>query len=128
MARKSTGDQRQHPRISSKLPIISATDSHEPFEMESVNLSLGGVYCTTLRQVPLMTRLQVTLHLPSGNGIDMGPAEPIRAEAVVVRVTPGEGKNAWKFEMALFFSRMEREDRIKLASYLDLKRKEKEEI
>ena len=128
MARKPTGEQRQHPRIPSKLPIISAEDSHEPFEMESVNLSLGGVYCTTRRQVPLMTRLQVILHLPSGNGIHPGSADPIRAEAVVVRVTPGEGENAGKFEIALFFSRMEGEDRIKLATYLDLKQKEKTEL
>lgn len=126
MVRKPSGDQRKHPRVASTLPIVSATDLREPFEMESVNLSLGGVYCTTHRDLPLMTKLQVTLHLPSENHVEPGSGDPIRAEAVVVRVSPGEGRNAGKYEMALFFSRLDRPDRIKLATYLDLKRKEKE--
>ncbi len=87
-------------------------------EMSTTNLSLGGAHVVTNHYMPLMTRVEVTLHLPPASGIESGP-RPLKAEAVVVRVDPpGPGPESRSFDMALFFSRMEPHDRTALARYL----------
>jgi len=87
-------------------------------EMSTTNLSLGGAHVVTNRYMPLMTRVEVTLHLPPDVGIESRP-RPLKAEAVVVRVhPPAPSPGSRSFEMALFFSRMEQHDRTALARYL----------
>jgi hypothetical protein len=86
--------------------------------MSTTNLSLGGAQVVTNRYLPLMTRVEVTLHLPPEAGPESRP-RPVKAEAVVVRVQPpAPSHKTQSFEMALFFSRMEQQDRNALAHYL----------
>jgi hypothetical protein len=86
--------------------------------MSTTNLSLGGVQVITRRYLPLMTRVEVTLHLPPPDGQNSG-SRSVKAEAVVVRVQPpSPTSEQGSFEMALFFSRMEHQDRNALADYL----------
>lgn len=122
MAGKKGAEKRSHPRISSRVPVRSG-DPADRLEMESLNLSLEGVYCTTSKYLPVMTKLRVTLQLPAAAGLNRGTHAEIEAEAVVVRVDPGEDADAGKYNVALFFSKMDGEDRIRLAEYLDFENK-----
>jgi hypothetical protein len=122
MPAKKGRDKRKHPRISSKVPIRSG-EPDDRLEMESLNLSLEGVYCTTTRYVPVMTKLRVNLQLPEVAGSSFSGSEEIEAEAIVVRVEKGESGDPGKYNLALFFSRMDKEDRIRLAEFLDFERK-----
>jgi len=79
--------------------------------MTASDLSLGGLYCSSTRDYPEMTRLAVRLRLPSD--------APIDVEAVVVRrerraSVSGEGR----YELALFFTGMSDGARETLARFL----------
>jgi PilZ domain-containing protein len=79
--------------------------------MTASDLSLGGLYCSSTRDYPEMTRLAVRLRLPSD--------APIDVEAVVVRrerraSVTGEGR----YELALFFTGMSDGARETLARFL----------
>ena len=110
-------EKRRHPRVHDRLTLRSFFETGS-VEMATTNLSLGGAHVVTGRFMPLMTRVEVTLHLPPEVGVESRP-RPVKAEAVVVRVEPpSPDSGAGSFEMALFFSRMEQQDRAALARYL----------
>jgi hypothetical protein len=111
-------ERRRYPRLQDRLSLRSSSLDSGPLDMATTNLSLGGVQVVTDRYLPLMTRVEVTLHLPPDAEQDSGP-RPVKAEAVVVRVLPpAPDPRSRNFEMALFFSRMEQQDRNALAHYL----------
>lgn len=111
-------EKRRHPRVQDRLTLRSSSPELGSVEMSTTNLSLGGVQVITNHYMPLMTRVEVTLHLPPEAGLESRPL-PVKAEAVVVRVLPpAPGPEIRSFEMALFFFRMEQHDRSALARYL----------
>ena len=85
--------------------------------MSTTDLSLGGVHVLCRRFLPLMTRVEVTLHRPPEGDGETRPV-PVKAEAVVVRVDPAQPRDTITYRMALYFSRMEQSDRAALARYL----------
>jgi PilZ domain-containing protein len=111
-------EKRRHPRVRDRLTLHSSCEETGSVDMSTVNLSLGGVQVISDHYMPLMTRVEVVLHLPPEPGPDSRP-RPVKAEAVVVRVLPPfPSPESRTFEMALFFSRMEQRDRTALARYL----------
>ena len=111
-------EKRRHPRVRDRLTLRTSSAETGSVEMSTTNLSLGGAHVVSNRYMPLMTRVEVTLHLPPDAGIESRP-RPLKAEAVVVRVhPPAPSPGSRSFEMALFFSRMEPHDRTALARYL----------
>jgi len=105
-------DKRRSPRIDSGVRLRTTADAPEVMEMETVNLSLGGAYCTSRRRLEPMTRLEVHLDLPGRTPL----AETITARAVVVRVEPGDDDSACR--VALFFQEMDEADRARLRRFL----------
>ena len=111
-------EKRRHPRVQDRLTLRSSSPETGSVEMSTTNLSLGGAHVVTNHYMPLMTRVEVTLHLPPAAGLESRPL-PVKAEAVVVRVLPPAPSPGFRsFEMALFFSHMEQHDRNALARYL----------
>jgi len=112
-------EKRRHPRVRDSLALSTCcAQTGAVEEMSTTNLSLGGAHVVASRYMPVMTRVEVSLHLPGEPGIVPKP-RPIKAEAVVVRVhPPAPTHGSRSFEMALFFSRMELDDRSALARYL----------
>ena len=118
-------EKRRHPRVLDRLTLRSSSAETGSVEMSTTNLSLGGAHVVTNHYMPLMTRVEVTLHLPPDAGIESRP-RPLKAEAVVVRIDPPAPEpRSRSFEMALFFSRMEQHDRTALARYLTDQRRER---
>lgn len=111
-------EKRKYPRVTDRLTLRSSSLDHGVAEMCTANLSLGGAYVSTGRFLPPMTRVEITLHLPPDDGVDTRP-RAVKAEAVVVRTEPPRpSSESGVYEMALFFSRMEHQDRSALARYL----------
>ena len=114
-------DKRRHPRVAQRIKVRSS--SREAVELETIDLSAGGLNCTAPAFLPPMTKLALSLVLPSerpsagdkGNG-----NQTVSGEAVVVRTDPParvEGKGTYR--VALFFSKMEDADRKRLLAFLE---------
>ncbi len=82
------------------------------------NLSLGGVYCTSDRDFPEMTRLAVRLMLPA-RGPLAEMAEPLDLAAVVVRQKKlPTVSNGDLYELALLFTSLTAVQRERLLRFL----------
>jgi hypothetical protein len=117
----SVKDRRVHERFSTELSVQGvAGEPGVVARMVARNLSLGGLYCTSTKDFPEMTRLAVRLMLPV-LGNRNGDTEPLDLEAVVVRreqlaeAVNGEAR----YEFALFFTQVGTEARSRLTRYLD---------
>lgn len=91
-------------------------------ELETIDLSAGGLSCTAPAFLPLMTKMAISLVLPDPTRPRTGDGdghETINGEAVVVRTEPAapvEGQATYR--VALFFSRMDEADRQRLLDFL----------
>ncbi len=117
--RESSSERRTHPRFDTSLQLQGMPEEGDVVaRMHATNLSLGGLYCTSTRDIAEMTRLGVRLMLPNGNG----EASPVDLEAVVVRrreLSAGCADGADRYELALYFTNVAPEARERLSSYLE---------
>jgi c-di-GMP-binding flagellar brake protein YcgR len=114
-----TQDKRRHPRVAQRIRVRSS--SREAVELETIDLSAGGLSCTAPAFLPLMTKLAVSLVLPGHKSSVSGSddSQLVNGEAIVVRTDPSspvEGNGSYR--VALFFSRMESADRERLVDFL----------
>jgi PilZ domain-containing protein len=110
-------EKRLHQRVAQRLTVHSAEGSH--VALETINLSAGGLFCSSPAWVAPMTRLALALELPAppGNG---GSGAVVRGEAVVVRTEPSSpsATHTGGYRIALFFSRMDDDHRQALQTFL----------
>ncbi len=114
-------DKRRHPRVASRIRVRSS--SREAVELETIDLSAGGLSCTAPAFLPLMTKLALSLVLPADRPAAADKPnghETVTGEAIVVRTEPpapvvGQGV----YRVALFFSKMEDADRKRLLDFLE---------
>jgi c-di-GMP-binding flagellar brake protein YcgR len=113
-------EARRHPRVAQRIRVRSS--SREAVELETIDLSAGGLSCTAPAFLPLMTKMAISLVLPDPHrsSTDDGDGhETVSGEAVVVRTEPADpvdGKATYR--VALFFSRMDEADRQRLLDFL----------
>jgi len=112
---RSSVERRSHARFPHTFEIEGPAEADGSIaRMTASDLSLGGLYCSSSRDYPEMTRLAVRLRLPAeSDGV------PLEVEAVVVRrekraSASGDGR----FELALFFTAMSDTARETLARFL----------
>ena len=114
-------DKRRHPRVAQRIRVRSS--SREAVELETIDLSAGGLSCTAPAFLPLMTKLALSLVLPSDrpSAADRkNGQETVTGEAIVVRTEPPapvDGRETYR--VALFFSKMDDDDRKRLLDYLE---------
>ena len=116
----SSIERRAHPRHDRSVEIEGVVHHGTVARMRASNLSLGGLYCTSTIDFPEMTRLAVRLMLPTGTPTNAGLA-PLDVEAVVVRrreIPRGAATTDERFELALFFPRLDDEQKRELARFL----------
>jgi len=112
-------ERRVHPRFPRSVELRGSAASGKAYaRLISSNLSMGGIYCTSDRAFPEMTRLAVRLMLPS-------PAErseataPLDLEAVVVRHKRLQSVvDEERHELALLFTAMDPAQRDRLGRFL----------
>jgi hypothetical protein len=111
-------ERRQHQRRDTVLSMQGKSDAGEVVaRMTAKNLSLGGLYCTSSKDYPEMTRLAVRLMLPDPAATG---TEPLDLEAVVVRRQElARGSNGdGRYELALFFPTLEPAAKRRLEGFL----------
>lgn len=111
-------DKRRHPRVAHRLRVRSTL--REAVELETIDLSAGGLRCTAPVFIPPMTKMAISLVLPHASGSHGDGEQVIQGEAVVVRtekLPPGQTIGT-TCRVALFFSRMDEADRQKLQNFL----------
>jgi hypothetical protein len=107
-------EKRAAPRHSEHLSLLVSSEPQGRFEIETLNVSLSGAYCRTRYFLPLMTKLQVTLVLPTQR-----KPESLSASAVVVRINPSSDPgSAGFYEMALYFTGMDPSEQERLGAFL----------
>lgn len=113
-------DKRRHPRVAHRIRVRSS--SREAVELETIDLSAGGLSCTAPAFLPLMTKLAVSLVLPNPRSTapnDGDGHEVVNGEAIVVRTEPtAPVEGLATYRLALFFSRMDDADRRRLHDFL----------
>jgi hypothetical protein len=110
-----TDDKRKHPRVQERIAVRARHGGD--VDLETINLSAGGLFCTSPAWVAPMTRLALALQLPSLRG---DRYETVEGEAVVVRTEPEQPVEAHRggYRIALFFARMDAEHRRTLQRFL----------
>ena len=113
-----TKDKRRHRRIVQRLRVRSHDE--DALELETIDLSAGGFSCTSPVHLAPMTKVALSLILPQTRSKPTQRERVVNSEAVVVRAEPSSGasSNGGPFRLALFFSRMEEEDRQLLREFL----------
>ena len=116
----SQKDKRRHPRVAQRIRVRSS--SREAVELETIDLSAGGLSCTAPAFLPPMTKLAISLVLPSERALSADRKnghETVKGEAVVVRTEPPEPiEGGGTYRVALFFSKMDDADRKRLLDFL----------
>ncbi len=123
MSKPTTEERRAHPRYLAQLDLQGTPeDGGVVARMVASDISLGGLQCISTADFPEMTRLEVRLMVPlQQNGRSV--REPIVLEAVVVRreeLSSASGEP--RYELALFFAKLENGDRDSLARFIEASR------
>jgi len=105
-------ERRRYPRVEKKLPIELLTDKYE-ISTETKNLSCIGAYCTVDKDIPLLTKLSITLILPKKSE---DKCIKVKCKGVVVRK---EIINSNKFNIAIFFNDIKETEKNKILRYID---------
>jgi len=111
-------ERRQHPRADSRVEMEGVRDGGGILaRMQTENLSLGGVYCSSSEDFPEMTRLAVRLRLPMGDR--RASVATVDAEAVVVRREKVQATDGTpEYRLALFFTGLDPHGSELLEKYL----------
>jgi hypothetical protein len=112
-------DKRRHPRISQRVRVQSL--SRDAVELETIDVSVGGLRCTSPQFIPPMTKMALSMVLPSTPGHAGNGQQMVQGEAVVVRTEPATAAAQpvnGGYRVALFFSRMDDPDRKILLDWL----------
>jgi len=106
-------EKRLHPRINERLTI--RRPQQDGAVLETINLSAGGMFCSSSEYIAPMTRMALEMRLPGQD-----ESKPIEGEAIVVRTEPPAASAPPKggYRIALYFSRLEDADRKALQTFL----------
>jgi hypothetical protein len=95
-----TVERRKDPRVAAQLPL-RFTFAGKTVDTTIVDLSNSGIRFHTPQALPVMSRMQISLGLPSGTGTAAGQA--ISIIGVVVRCAEVRGRAEFPFDAAIFF-------------------------
>jgi c-di-GMP-binding flagellar brake protein YcgR len=115
-------ERRGAVRIPAKLAMEIRISDVDTARVESINVSANGVYFTSPKFIPELTKLDITLDLPE----DARKAEEdknlhgdsVVCSGVVVRTEPSEEQAGAEYEIACYFTSIENSDKETLESYI----------
>ena len=111
----SFSERRKYPRVSEALPC-QITVGPSSFVVETNNVSCGGASCRLPQRIPVMTRLEIVLQLPSSEGPS---SPPIRILGVVVRQEPASlFGGSVSYLTAIYFSEIKLKDRRRIGEFI----------
>ena len=110
---KKTEEKRSTPRIEKKLPL-KVTEGDYRAVVETKNISASGVYFSAEKAMPLMSKVVITLLLPTG----VRKNTKVECYGTVVRVLPMEAGNKTMYETAIFFDEITEKTKVIISRYV----------
>lgn len=111
-------ERRARQRAAKPIPV-KIKEKDTIFSSETIDISSSGAYCRTLKPLPLLSKVAVTLVIPAivkdekvNKTIDCG-GTIVRTHPVIV-----EGKTVG-YDIAIFFDELKDEDRALISGYID---------
>jgi hypothetical protein len=106
-------EKRRMPRIEDKLPI-KIMEGDYCTVVETKNISASGVYFATDKPLPLMSKVLITLLLPTTSGKNA----KIECNGTVVRVAPITNQPKTIYETAIFFDDITEKTKSAISRYV----------
>ena len=111
-------DRRKAVRIPAKLAMEIRISDVDTAKVESINVSANGVYFTSDKYIPELTRLDITLDLPTAKN-EKAHGKSVVCSGVVVRTEPpDEQPGVEGYEIACYFTSIDPDDKETLESYI----------
>lgn len=110
-------ERRKHPRVNEAVPCQVSVGG-ESFSTVTKNLSCGGALCVVSGAVAPMTKLRVTLEIPSVHGAASSVHQAVRCEGVVVRQDKLPLSQDPAYLTAIYFSEIRQEDRRRIGEFV----------
>lgn len=111
-------EKRRQPRLEKNLPLrISAGEVD--FVTETRNISSSGAYCRVSKYIAPLTKLNLTLLIPSLTQ-NKEKSHKVVCKGVVVRSQPVNSVNPPnEYSLAIFFNHIEKKDSILISQYVN---------
>lgn len=121
----SGSERRKGQRVDANLKLsvkIPRPDgSHEPAQMETLNISSSGIYFKSDHFIEPMTKLNMELELPVSAEGGTANTAMARCEGIVVRVLPETQSDAIShYEVAVFFTQIDEDGLGHLQQHISL--------
>lgn len=111
-------ERRSSVRVPARLAMEIKIGGADATEVSSLNVSANGVYFASSTYIPVLTKLDITLDLPTEGGGDKR-GDSVSCRGVVVRTQPEEEQPGLsEYEIACFFTSIDEADRETLESYI----------
>jgi len=111
-------ERRGAVRIPAKLAMEVRIGEVGAAQVESINVSANGVYFSSSKFIPVLTRLDITLDLPGAKGAK-GRGQSVVCSGVVVRTEPEtESPGVSSYEVACYFTSIDNSDKDTLEAYI----------
>jgi hypothetical protein len=111
-------ERRGAVRIPAKLAMEVRISDLATARVESINVSANGVYFSSPKFIPVLTRLDITLDLPRAKGAK-SPGGSVVCSGVVVRTEPEkETPGVTDYQIACYFTSIDNSDKETLESYI----------
>ena len=108
-------DRRRSPRIIRQIPLKI---KHEDYDLvgQTRDISCIGVYCTINKYIPPFSLISMVLLLPIKTN-NRNSICDMRCQGVVVR-TGQDPQNNKRYNIAIYFNRLRKSDKVKLSQYV----------
>lgn len=113
----ASSDRRRAPRIKSEIPVKISSEEND-FITQTLNLGASGALFQTERAIPLMSRLAVTLLIPSAG--KRKTTKKIVCQGVVVRCDPVSSQTPGRhYNIAIYFTSLKDMDKKSLIQFVE---------
>ena len=113
-------EKRKYPRIKDEGVSLKVKSGDINIITKTLDLSASGVYCKVEKEIPLLSRIRITLVIPGGakNSSSRRKNLTIATEGVVVREHPVivDGK-FMHYDVAIFFDQISQRDKQHILDY-----------
>jgi len=120
-------ERRKEQRAKRQLPLKIAEKNFDVIT-ETVDVSPSGTYCRVTRLLPLMSKIEVVIFVPTKN--NGKHAKKIKCKGVVVRTEPVILKDVEKahYNIGIFFTDISNKDRELISSHVEAKTTDEIEV
>ncbi len=110
-------EKRLHPRLKRNLPI-EILDSVSCKVLETRDISASGVYCKVDKDIPIMTKLGITLMLSFFEN-EKKIEKKVECNGIVVRSAPDATATENYYEIAILFDSISEKNRELLVKFIE---------